>query len=394
MSYQIDAKNVRETASRMGWDHVLRSICPVLTEIIDQPAKRMACPGPGHTSKHGDAFRLYPDFRQSGGGVCNSCGSKADGFALIQWITGWAFPKVLQEVHAVVGGQLPETYQSTAAVAPPARNFTDDALKAKKLETMWHESVGLGHPEAEPARLYFAKRGLIPLTGPLAELRFHAALPYYEQVVEGTKQTYKLVGDFPAILAMVRQPDGQRVTLHRTYLSPDGYKAPVPAPKKQMPAPSYKSVVGAMIRLDPIAPVLHVTEGLENALAVRNITAGCGHSTGSCLNATLLAKVIPPEGVKLVCLWGDHDTNGAGRRAVDEAHANLRTMNIRSVIVMPTFACREGDETLDWLDVVNRLGVEGVRAHELYRTLSRLIERDCVDVGIPAAASSKERAVS
>jgi putative DNA primase/helicase len=58
----------------------------------------------------------------------------------------------------------------------------------------------------------------------------------------------RLVGRHPAILAQVTGQGGDAVTLHRTYLTVDGHKAPVDAPKKLMRHPSARQLTGGAIR--------------------------------------------------------------------------------------------------------------------------------------------------
>ena len=45
-----------------------------------------------------DGFRLFPDFKETGSGICNSCGPRSDGFAMLQWVNGWNFPEVVKQV--------------------------------------------------------------------------------------------------------------------------------------------------------------------------------------------------------------------------------------------------------------------------------------------------------
>jgi len=50
-----------------------------------------------------DRWRVFEDFSQTGGAICNQCGKFGDGLAVIQWFTGLAFPAVLEKVAEFTG---------------------------------------------------------------------------------------------------------------------------------------------------------------------------------------------------------------------------------------------------------------------------------------------------
>ena len=61
------------------------------------------------------------------------------------------------------------------------------------------------------------------------------------------------------MLALVTDDEGRIVTLHRTYLTPEGIKAPVEAPKKLYAG----GARGGLIRLGEPSDVLGIAEGLK-----------------------------------------------------------------------------------------------------------------------------------
>jgi hypothetical protein len=97
----------------------------------------------------GMAFGSFLDVAETGGGICNTCGSFADGFALLMWINGWDFGRTIREVAEQVGSQ--------PSRSPPIRRSeagkSDDEIRREQLNRTWRESVPLSHPKAEPARL-------------------------------------------------------------------------------------------------------------------------------------------------------------------------------------------------------------------------------------------------
>ena len=73
------------------------------------------------------------------------------------------------------------------------------------------------------------------------------------------------------MLAIVQGPDGTDLTLHRTYLTNQGTKAPREG-RKLMPVADGKKTTGGAIRLFESEDTLAIAEGIETALAVHVIT--------------------------------------------------------------------------------------------------------------------------
>jgi hypothetical protein len=147
---------------------------------------------------------------------------------------------------------------------------------------------------------YLYQRGiaLLPDDLPLV-LRYHPHLGYHH---EDGHLTYH-----PAMVARVDAPDGQAVTLHRTYLTLDGRKADVPSPKKLMSPIVPGATRGGAIRLYPATETLAGTEGVETALAVRLAT---GLPVWASICAGGMAKLIVPDEVRLVIICADNDVAG------------------------------------------------------------------------------------
>lgn len=169
-------------------------------------------------------------------------------------------------------------------------------------------------------------------------LRLHPALPYFDG--EGRHR-----GDFPAMVARVTDADGKSVTLHRTYLDPDGAGklnlGDEPA-KKLMTAVRDGASKGASIKLASAQSVLGLAEGIETALAVMTAT---GQPCWSCVSAGGLETVVLPPEVQGVHVWADNDASGRGLRAAERLAKRLYQEN-RAVYVHPP--SRVGS---DWLDV-------------------------------------------
>ena len=78
-----------------------RSVVTQLGGIDDQfiTTAHGPCPKCGGN----DRWRVFNDFDQTGGGVCNQCGKFGDGLALVQWLTGKKFPESLSAVADFLG---------------------------------------------------------------------------------------------------------------------------------------------------------------------------------------------------------------------------------------------------------------------------------------------------
>lgn len=342
MKYEYETQCVKNDA-RGCWEQVLPNLAPALKDAVERRGRHVPCPVHGGR----DGFRVFPDVDETGGGVCNTCGYFADGFSLLMWINGWDFGRSIREVAEQVG--------SKSRHAKSAAAKSEDDIRREQLNRTWRESVPLSHPCAEPARLYLARRGLSVKVPEV--LRFHAALGYFEE--------NRLVADYPALIAQVSDQGGEAVTIHRTYLTPDGRKAPVESPKKLMRHSLARQMTGGAIRLMPSGNRLAVTEGIETALAVMEATGIPAWATG---NAHLLATFQPPAGIEQVLVFADKDRpsrqhpSGHGQEAARELVTRLWGMGIRAGAIAPALDIPDGKNGIDWQDVFILLGKSGFPA--------------------------------
>jgi len=338
----LDAKEIKMRV-KGGWERVLLALAPELLPAIEKAPRHVPCPVHGGV----DGFRLFRNWQEDGGGICNTCGTFPDGFELLQWLRGWSFKEVLAEVAQVVsGGVLPAV---TRRPVTAAAGSNGPALK-ERLKRIYLEAYPLTAAEAEVARKYLARRRIKVYDVP--SLRLHPGLPYYQDGQE--------TGRYPALVAVFKDPSGRGVTLHRIYLTPEGKKAPVPAPKKTMPVPDGLSLSGAAIRLGPAAPVLNLAEGIETALAV--MTATGGHPCWATTSACLLEKVVLPAVVRRVMIWADNDQSKTGMKAAGRLAERLVKEGRKVSIRLPN---RPPDrKTWDWADVLATAGVRGFSRYQ------------------------------
>ncbi|MBL8303179.1 MAG: toprim domain-containing protein [Ideonella sp.] len=217
------------------------------------------------------------------------------------------------------------------------------------LNRLWTAAVALDAADAEPGRRYLAARGLSALAERQdwpADVRLHPAAPYWLTGPDGRPQR---VAETPALVALVRGPDGTPSGLHFTWLRADGSGksaltdgAGNPLPARKLRLLAHGAGAGAAVRLYPPGERLAIGEGIETALACRvaepTLPVWSGLTAGGVAGAAL------PAEVREVLLIADADP--AGARAVLALAARLRAEGraVR-VIVPPTVAtegCRHG----------------------------------------------------
>lgn len=238
------------------------------------------------TGKHGpcpfcegrDRFRWDND-KGNGTFICSVCGA-GDGIEFLKRAKGWDFRTAAQEVDKIVGG---------VNVEPIRKAADPDAIK-RRLRDLWAGSKALDGND--PASAYLASRN-VAHTGTC--LRFHPDCP--KPFGEGYGA---------AMLAVVSDVAGDGVTIHRTFLGKvDGKRLRATMPG-ELPE-------GCAVRLFPIdGNRLGIAEGIETAIAAAKRFQ---MPVWAALNATMLSKWIPPEGVTDVVVFGDHDPGFGGQAA-------------------------------------------------------------------------------
>jgi phage/plasmid primase-like uncharacterized protein len=330
----LDARTVREQA-RGRWIGILGRLAPTLESALARPGRHVPCPVHGGS----DGFRVFRDVAETGGGICNSCGPRRDGFALLMWVNDWGFRETLEAVARNLGldTRRPRTIEAGPRPVVVARTDQDATMAETALRRVWSETLDPDDRRAIPLRRYLSRRGIDAELDPRV-LRFHPGLAYFEDKTR--------VGTFPALVAKVMDAEGRPVSLHRIYLDHAGHKAPVAHPKKMMPP--IGTLCGGAVRLYPAGATLGITEGIETALVIRQRTA---MPVWAGISATLLQRFVPPPGVELVVIWADLDRSGTGEQAARALRERLISQGIRVALHLPKGPIPEGSKGLDWCDL-------------------------------------------
>ncbi|WP_347990228.1 primase-helicase zinc-binding domain-containing protein [Methylomonas sp. AM2-LC] len=331
-----------KSEARGSWLYILGSLAPEIDGAINNPGRKHI-PCPIHGGK--DGFRLFRDADISGGGICNTCGAKNDGFNLLMWLKGWAFPDAISAVAGTLGISEDKGYKPPNAVKKtiePVVDRSKDPWIKQLLRDTWDKSLPITHPDAEPLRLYLRSRGLDDELPNTYNLRFHPSVHYKDE--DGIFRGY-----FPAMLALLQDAKGRKVTIHRTYLMENGQKFPFKPSKRMMPVATDRNIIGSAVKLGTPCRILSVAEGIENALAVTEAT---GMYVWPLLSTSYMPGFSIPDGVEKLLIWADLDRNNAGLIAAEKLAENALKQNVEPLILMPPGTLTDQVTNIDWCDVL------------------------------------------
>ncbi len=220
-----------------------------------------------------------------------------------------------------------------------AQQRQQQADNAQRNAALWANTKVV--TDADPVSLYVRRRGL---AGPVPEcLRLHPRLTYWDGGDRGA---------WPAMIAPLVRPDGVVLALHRTYLTADGSKAPVPTVKKLTGAAG--PLAGACIPLhDAQHGVIGIAEGIETAQAA-HLASGLPTVAAYC--AGNLAAYTWPPGVRRIVVFADADPAGAA--AAQSLKSRAMRAGLSVAVMTPS------TPSADWCDVWAQRAAVAVAAAE------------------------------
>ena len=328
--YRINAKEVKKQASGK-WLEILPLLDARLSDAVARVGKHVPCPV--HGGK--DGFRLYPN-DQNGGGACNTCGTFADGFAILQWLRGCTFFESLRIVAELLNnGTVPAATSNAPTRTEPTSERGNGYIGAMKylLDTS-------SRTPNRAARAYYERRGIAQTSEFITNsLKYHDSADVYHDgkrvVMNGKPLRY------PCILGLARNARG--VTgLHQIYITKDGEQAAneisqivgVEYSKKRM----IGQFAGTAVRFAKAEKTLVVCEGIETGLAIRLLTGV--DSIAACGTAALLSGIDVPDCVEHLLIYADNDAAGmAAAEKLREREQSRRTVSV----MLPNIGN-------DWLD--------------------------------------------
>jgi hypothetical protein len=228
-----------------------------------------------------------------------------------------------------------------------------DAEKRRAtLSKVWQQATSISGTLAET---YLRSRGISGCSSTWHDLYYHPALSYKED--DDSPWT-----KHPGMLAVIRNTDGNPVTLHRTFLKADGTgKADVSRQKMMFAQP--KPLNGACIMLDrpvqtPFGGLIGVSEGIENGLSIREAT-GCPMWVG--ISDRIMEKMSYWDSISTIVVWADAEPSGAGLRAARNIAKQWEAKGKQVVIKDPSDVLPNAK--VDWNDVYVECGADGFDFH-------------------------------
>lgn len=260
------------------WRHILAALNVPSGLLTRKPQPCPMCGGK-------DRF-VFDDKYRNGDYFCRQCGA-GTGFTLLHKLHGWDYRQIAQEVERVIG-ELPRTGY---AVKPRK------TMSWQEVAQIWHEAKSITIDD--PVDTYLRRRGISMPSWP-KDLRFVERLKH--------SPTQKTI---PSMMALFRDQGGNLGTIHRTYLAqvtPHKMFLPTPVP------------VGGAIRLFGPEREMGIAEGIETALSAAMIFRMPVWATTS---ERLLRAWLPPQGVRTINVFGDHDKNHVGQSAAHDLAKRL-----------------------------------------------------------------------
>jgi putative DNA primase/helicase len=260
-----------------------------------------------------DRFR-FDNKKQQGEWICSNCGA-GDGFGLISKVKNIPIREAFKLVEPLISN------------APIKETFNRPAIDGRSgAEKLWKSTRSV--KEGSPVWSYLTSR----LNG-----------FYPSKVIREGHVTHSSDKGRPYFImaAKVSDSDGRGVSVHKTYVMPDGQPAAV-EPRKMLTAGAIPP--GSAVRLTEPARHMGIAEGIETAMSAHILF---GVPTWSGINATMLKSFQPPKICEFLTIFADNDLNFTGHSAAYDLARRLKMTNpnLKIEVQVPS---RIGD----WNDVL------------------------------------------
>jgi putative DNA primase/helicase len=334
---------------------------------------------PGSTHKHGpcpgcggrDRFR-FDDKQGRGTFICSAGGGEpiaGDGFLLLQHVRGWRFIDAARAVAGVLGidpsqrGELVPTQaeQIGRHRVRITRMLMDEQAESEKRERA-KKAIQATLQGCKPINqvsavwTYLTQTRGIPekYVAAAQDLLAHPGLEYFYKPSREERST--TLGTYPALIGVCRSQSGEIISLHRTYVTPQGQKLALKDPRRTGETLAARKLMTpiderhyAIALYAPVNGRLGVSEGIETALSAAILNDLPCHSA---IDSGKLVHYAPPPGVHTLFLFADDDP--AGRHGAESLQMRLKIERpeIQTAIYYPRQ--RGGHPGMDWDDLRRR----------------------------------------
>lgn len=346
----------RLVLQNVDWHQVLPRL-GIDSELIANPRKLGPCPICGGNTR----FRMVNDDGK-GHWFCNGCGV-GDAPKLVALLHGCDNKTAMLKIKEVI------LDGATSGYMPVRKSSLKEDTSRENARRFLNETYKESEPISQNSASWRYLSRRVPglrLDWISPNLRMHGNLRHQIDAVKQGDQLLspKKVSYWPALLGIVVDIHGVFVTLHRTYLTSDGSKAPFPPDQVKKQMTGVRKLAGEHIPVNVPYPAkpgvkrkLIVCEGIETALALVAMT-GNKYQVWAMLNASNLGMLtVGKDDFDLVVIGGDHDkADSRGRRAGhvfgQKAVEKCLKDGMRAVLRMPEI---EGQDWADvWVDQVCR----------------------------------------
>lgn len=249
----------------------------------------------------GDDRYRFDNNRNNGDWICNVCGV-GDGFLLLQKVLGISFADAAKMVDDIVGTVTEEPFTEVVDVAKHREHLNKLWRTANAPQVMAEYLRGRGIPDT--------------IIEDACDLRGIAAMPDWD-----AGKTY------PGMVALIRNRQGQPISIHRTFIGMDSGKR-----KKIMPP--IETITGGAIRLGTPDKELVLAEGIETALSAWAFSGVPAWALISAHNLETFDGI--PESVEQVIIYADNDRSFTGQAAAFAcAKRLLNQRQLKVDVVMP-----------------------------------------------------------
>jgi len=262
-----------------------------------------------------DRYR-FTDYKGGGEYFCSGCGP-GGGFDLLMQKNEWNFLTAAKEVDRVLGTDIKEVFQPKV----------DMEKRRRDLNEVWAQGT-----DQVLVCDYMRSRGIMIPVGDMCNLR-----GAHELYLRGTKSRHR------GMLALMRDPRGRPVSIHRTYIDA----------KERKVMPPTGELKGASVRLgiDPDHTVV-IGEGIETTLAgMQYYDIKSGYAA---ISAYGMETLQISGDVKMAIILADHDASFTGQKAAFTLARHLDSKGMDVKVVMSQYV---GDDFNDIIRCARRSAI-------------------------------------